>query len=431
LAALVDEAGLSHAGLARRVNERMTARRCPSKYNHSSVARWISGGATPQGDVPHVLADVLAQRLGRPVRLADVGWAELAGWDSAAVGMEWAHDLARAVDIAVELWTCEVDRKELIAAASAGAATSEVALRWLVSPPDERAERDAGRRRVGLRDVEAVRAMRRHLKAIDDTHGGVAALPMGVEYLRREVAPLLRGSYDDSTGRALFGVVAEVTLAVGWMAYDSARQGLARRYMVQALRLSHAAGDRLFGGRAVAAMSHQALHLGDVSLAIDLARAARAGTAGAVTPTAAAMFAAMEACAQAAAGEAGLSVSALRDAERAFARSDRADDPDWIDFDEGGLAGHPARAFRDLGQYEQAERYAAESIALCQPSHVRTRVQRQAILASAQAQAGRLDEARATGQQAAAEARGLRSVRARDDVARLNRLLAPGQPAAG
>src|SRR3712207_7413401 len=42
--------------------------------------------------------------------------------------------------------------------------------------------------------------------------------------------------------------------------------------MLFALRLSHAAGDRLFGGRVLAAMCHQALHLGNVREGLALGR---------------------------------------------------------------------------------------------------------------------------------------------------------------
>jgi hypothetical protein len=147
---------------------------------------------------------------------------------------------------------------------AATAVTSEVALRWLVSPPDGRVERDAGPRWVGDSDIEAVRAMQASLKAIDDGHGGGVVLPMAVEYLRGEVAPLLHARYSDAVGRALFSATAEFTLGVGWMAYDAGKHGLAQRYMAQALRISHAADDRAFGGRILAAMSHQALHLDDM-----------------------------------------------------------------------------------------------------------------------------------------------------------------------
>jgi hypothetical protein len=302
---------------------------------------------------------------------------------------------------------------------AAAAVTSEVTLRWLVSPPQERVQRDTGPGWVGHSDIEAVRAMQSSLKAIDDTHGGGVALPMAVEYLRGEVAPLLHSRYSEAMGRALFSATAEFTLCVGWMAYDAGKHGLAQRYMAQALRTAHAANDRAFGGRILAAMSHQALHLGDVRHGLDFACAARTGSRNAVTPTMTAMLAAMEACAHAARGDASPCLRALTDADRAFERSNPSEDPPWVDFDEGGLAGHLARSFRDLNRPREAEQFAVRSIQLCRPTHLRTRVQRYAILASANAQQGNLEGACAVGRQALEEMGRLRSKRTLDDVARL------------
>jgi transcriptional regulator with XRE-family HTH domain len=341
----------------------------------------------------------------------------------AEVGLQWADDLDDAVAVLIELWGCRLDRREFLAAMGAAAVISEVALRWLVSSPDGRVERDAGSRWVGDSDVKAVRAVQQSMKAIDDGHGGGVALPMAVEYLRGEVAPLLRGRYTDTVGRELFGATSQFTLGVGWMAYDAGKHGLAQRYMAQALRLSHAANDRAFGGRILAAMSHQALHLGDVRHGLDFACAARAGTQGAVTPTTAAMLAVMEACAYAARGDAAPCLRALSDAERAFARSSPGEDPPWVDFDEGGLAGHLARSFRDLDRPREAERFAVRAIQLCHPTHLRTRVQRYAILTSAHAQQGDLERACAVGRQMLAAVGRLRSRRTLDDVARLVQLL--------
>jgi transcriptional regulator with XRE-family HTH domain len=341
----------------------------------------------------------------------------------AEIGLQWADDLDQAVEVLIELWTCRLDRREFLVAMAATGVISEVALRWLVSSPDERVERDGGSQWVGDSDVEAVRAMQASLKAIDDEHGGGVALPMAVEYLRGEVAPLLQGRYRDPVGRALFSATAELTLGVGWMAYDAGKHGLAQRYMAQALRLSHAANDRAFGGRILAAMSHQALHLGDVRHGLDFACAARAGTRGAVTPTTAAMLAAMEACAYAARGDAAPCLRTLSDAERAFDRSNPGEDPSWVDFDEGGLAGHLARSFRDLNRPREAERFAVRSIQLCRPTHLRTRVQRYAILASAHAQQGDLDSACAVGRRMLAAVGRLRSRRTLDDVAHLVQLV--------
>jgi hypothetical protein len=323
----------------------------------------------------------------------------------------------------IDLWRSRLDRREFLAAMAATAVTSEVALRWLVSPVDARVERDAGARLVGHSDIDVVRAMQQSMKAIDDRHGGGVALPMAVEYLRGEVAPLLRGRYTDTVGRALFSATSEFTLGVGWMAYDAGKHGLAQRYMAQALRMSHAANDRAFGGRILAAMSHQALHLGDVRHGTDFACAARAGTQGATTPTIVTMLAAMEACAHAARGDGSLCLRALSHAERAFARSTPGEDPPWVEFDEGALAGHLARCFRDLDRPREAERFALRSIQLCQPTHLRTRAQRHAILAGAYAQQGELEEACAVGRQALAEVGRLRSTRTLDDVARLVQLV--------
>ncbi len=217
---------------------------------------------------------------------------------------------------------------------------------------------------------------------------------MAVAYLRREVGPLLGGSYTDSAGRALLSVVAELALDVGWMAYDSASHRWGARYMTQALRLSHAAGDRLFGGRVMAAMSHQALHLGQVRLAVDLARAAQLGAGQGAPPRARAMFAAMEAMAQAADQNPPAAAAALTVAEKALARAGSGDDgPDWLDFDEGGLWGHAARAYRYLDDGAACERHAERATALCQQSHGRTRAQRQAILATGQLRGGNVDQA--------------------------------------
>jgi hypothetical protein len=176
-------------------------------------------------------------------------------------GLQWADDLDGAVAALVELWRCHLNRREFLGAMGAMAVTSDAALRWLIAPPDDTVERTSGSLRVGLGDVDGIRAMRLNLKAVDDARGGGAALPLAVAYVRREVAPLLRGRFTDSIGRSLFSATAEFTLGVGWMAYDAGRHGLAQQYMTQALRMSHAANDRAFGGRILAAMSHQALHL--------------------------------------------------------------------------------------------------------------------------------------------------------------------------
>ena len=149
--------------------------------------------------------------------------------------------------------------------------------------------------------------------------GGGAAYPMASAYLLNEVSPLLKGSYTGKVGTDLLAIVAELNLDLGWMAYDAGHQNRARHHMLDSLRMSHRSqGRSLFGGRVLTALSHQALYLGREREALDLVRAARAGTSAMATPSVAAMFAAMEACALAAAGDHAQCESTLAAAEAAL-----------------------------------------------------------------------------------------------------------------
>jgi transcriptional regulator with XRE-family HTH domain len=294
-------------------------------------------------------------------------------------------------------------------------------LHWLLGAHrTETVARESGWRRIGAGDVRRVQAVRHRLKEMDNSLGGGAALPMAVGYLRQEVPPLLDGQYDDSTGKALIGAVAEMALDVGWMAYDAGNHPEARRQMLYAMRLAGIAGDRLFGGRAACAMSHQALHLGQLGEAVDLARAARTSTKGVAGSVASAMFSAMEACAFAAAGERQDCFAALRAAETAIQRARPGQDqPAWLDFDNGGVAGHAARAMCALGRPKEAQEFATYAITSCLPGHSRTRAQREALLATALHQEKDLEHAAAVGEQVVNDAWSLQSEHVRGEVKRL------------
>ena len=302
---------------------------------------------------------------------------------------------------------------------------SDAAANLLQEPDCERIGSNGKARRINPGDVIRLRGMCEQLKNIDNSHGGGAALPMAMWYLRHETPPLLDGlTKGEPAGRALIDVIALFWLEAGWMAYDAAGQQLATQNFAQALRLAHAAGDRLLAGRALAAMSHQAIYLGQVRQAIDYAQAARATTRIAATPRTIAMLAAMEACAHAAAGDAASCDKALDDAAAAVTLIRTQPEPDGVDFDEGGYWGHAARASRDLGRLEEAERYAQKSVGLCLPAHCRTRAQRYAIHAGAHLRMGEIDAAAAAGEHIVGEAWNLHSSHVFREIAQLARELA-------
>jgi transcriptional regulator with XRE-family HTH domain len=275
-------------------------------------------------------------------------------------------------------------------------------------------------RRVTPGDLVRLRGMRAHLKSIDNSHGGGAALPMATWYLRHEVLPLLDQGRGGPLARPLLEVVAEAELDVGWAAYDAGQQPLATRYFTDALRLSHAARNRLLGGRILTAMSHQAIYLGNRRQAVDFAQAARGLTRQIATPRMVAMEAAMEACAHAAAGNPRACHTALRDAGEALALiADGQPDPDWLDFDEGGYWGHAARAHRDLGELRRAEECALKAVGMCLAPHSRTRAQRNTIQATAHLRLGEVEAAVAAGEQVIREAWNLHSRHVFGEIAEL------------
>ena len=279
--------------------------------------------------------------------------------------------------------------------------------------------------RDGERDLARLHTMRVHLKAIDNASGGLAALPMTEWYLQHEVLPLLSASSSGAPSRALLGVVARFELDAGWMAYDTDDQDRTTAHLAAAVRLARAAGDRLFSARVLAAMSHQAIHLGHRRQAIEFAQGARAVTRPIRTPGTTAMLAAMEACAHAAADDARRCLRALDEAATALTSTADAEEPDWLDFDEGAYWGHAARAYRDLGQAAKAEQCAAKSVGLCRPAHARTRAQRTTIQATAWLDLGDADAATAAAEQVVREAWVLHSGRVLGEVALLARAIRP------
>lgn len=425
LQALIQEAGCSNAGLARRVNMCGSEHGLDLRYDKTSVARWLRG-QQPRGRAPAVIAEALGRKLGRAVSIDEIGMAD--GKNLATgIGLHFAPTVPGAIEQVCELWRSDVGRREFLTGSTvAVSALVEPSRDWLITRPDQGVARDGGAR-VGMADVDAVRATTQALTELDHRFGSGHVRPVVVHYLDSVVAGLLSGSYHEGVGRELFSAVARLTELAGYMAVDTGQPGLAQRYYIQALRLAQAAGDRGYGGYILAAsMSHLAAALGNPREIAQLARAAQEGARGQVTATVQAMFHAAEARGHALLGDSrAFSVSATRAIE-AMDRSDPSRDPAWIaHFDQAYLADELAHAHRDLGQATEAARCAEEALAV----HPQTRIRRRAIdlfvLADAQVQRRNLDEACHTGAQAVALLSGLRSDRGTEYLDDFRRRLEP------
>jgi hypothetical protein len=347
-------------------------------------------------------------------------------------GLEFAPDWRHGVDVAAELWRGDMQRRDLLQGAGfSAAAFMAPAMRWLTSPLDERPS-GGGERLVGEPDIDMVRQITGVYRTLDNQYGGGHVRESVVRFLDNEVAVLLRGRYDAHTGKALLSAAAEATQLAGWATYDLGMNGLAQQYMVQALRLAAAAGDRALGAEILAAMSHQAAYMRAAAEAVDLARAAGRVAADAGVAAIQAESAVLEAQGYAAGGDEAACAVALDRAERALDRADRTSEPQWIGyFDEAYLAAKFGHCFTALGRGDLAERFAVRSLEMDGRHYARGRQFNLVLLAVAHAQAGDPEQASVIGTQAAEAAEGLRSARARDYLKDLANRLAPhvGLPA--
>jgi transcriptional regulator with XRE-family HTH domain len=402
LQALIQEAGCSNAGLARRVNMVGAERGLDLRYDKTSVARWLRG-QQPRGRAPGIIAEALGRKLGRTVTIDEIGMAN--GKNLATgVGLQFAPTVVGAIEQVCELWRSDVGRRDFLSgSAVAASALVEPSRDWLITGADTQVARTAGAR-VGPPDVDAVRAMTAALTEMDHRFGSGHVRPVVVHYLNSVVSGMLSGSYREAVGRELFAAAARLTELAGYMAVDTGQPGLAQRYYIQALRLAQAAGDRAYGGYVLAAsMSHLAAELGNPREIAQLARAAQEGARGRVTPRVQAMFHAAEARGHALLGDARTCHEAAGRALAALERvePDSGDDPDWIaHFDGAYLADELAHCHRDLGEAQSAARYASQAL----EGHPESRARRRAIglvlLASAQVQQREVEQACYTGTRA-------------------------------
>ncbi|MEU8994118.1 transcriptional regulator [Streptomyces caniferus] len=411
LRSLIQEASLSNSALARQVNVLGEAQGLDLRYDKTSVSRWL-GGQRPRGRVPAIIAEALSGKLGRTVSTEEIGMAN-GNSVTCGVGLHFAATVEDALEQVRELWHMDAESRGLLSrSAMTASALVEPSRDWLISSPDPQVARN-GRLgpRVGMTDVELVRATTQALAELDHRVGSGYVRPVVVSCLSSVLSGLMDGSYGETTGRQLFAAAARLTEFAGYTALDTGQAGLAQRYYIQALRLAQAADDRCYGGYVLAAgLSRLAVGAGCSREAVQLARAAQEGTRGRAPLAAQALFYAAEARGYAMLGDARMCKILADKATDAMAHAVPGDGPEWIaHFDRAYLADELAHCYRDLKQPRPAVRRAEEALA----RHPRTRVRRRAIdlllLASVLAQAGDVEEACRAGVQAVALLSRLRS----------------------
>ncbi|WP_327298585.1 transcriptional regulator [Streptomyces sp. NBC_01197] len=408
LDALLDEAGMSHAGLAVRVNRAGRARGMSLRYEHTAVARWLKG-QRPRGQVPDLLCEVLGTWLRRTVTLDDIGL----GVPGAPAPVHTTA-LCGFVERAAALWRSDAQQRPHLRGTAPVTGTPAVLPVWeWENPPEDTDVSRGGSCRVGRADTGTLRAARTHYEQMYRKAGGVATRARIVGFLNSGTAPLLRGSYSDATGRELLRATGGLVAIAGICAYDSDEQGLAQRYFHQALRLAKASGDRALGAYVVALLVNQALFMREYRQAVAFAEAALRTAGRELTPALGSDLHAMQGKAYAYLGDAGSALACIGRAEEAAGRIRPGAEPDETGYVQPGLVNvQVAEALLRLGDLPAARAQAVAAAAA--PAHDRGRVHRLAVLARIELRQGDADRGVATAVEMAVQARGMESRRLRD-----------------
>ncbi|GGR52584.1 sporulation protein [Streptomyces netropsis] len=410
LISLMAEAKVSNKGLAKRMRDLAAQRGDHLGTTHVSVQRWRDGAGI-QPKTAAIAAAALSAKLQRTVAPIDLGFfgkSEPAA--PLAVGYPASSADALAMLDGLSEKSAEVSGSGSFVIAEGD--LSSAVLSWMVARPDGIPVERAGGQRVGMRDVRAIRTAGKMFMELDFQFGGGHGHKALRHYFRHEVLPLLDASYSEKVGSALFGAAAEIAQLLAWTAYDSGNHRLAHQYLTSTLRLSQVTGDRMFGGRILANLSHQANYLGNHTQSVQLARAALEGAQGRATPRAMSMFAAMEARALANLGDPRGAGRAMNEAERYFERAGTAEDPEWLSyFDSAELMGEFCHCFRDLRQRAEALLHAERAVNETDPKYARTLGFCRMVLAQSQLLNGELETAVATASLAVEAGDSLQSAR--------------------
>ncbi|MGW5335645.1 sporulation protein [Streptomyces bauhiniae] len=424
----INVSGMSHHALAGRVNALAQAAGLDVRYTHTSVVNWTRRGMTPKPPVPSLIARALAERLGRPLDVAEIGMSTVRE-NAEGLGLDFARDTAEAVRHAVTFWSTveHLDRRRFLRRTFAVGAYGAPVTRWLGVPVDSGAAHH-GTQRVGREDLAELWQAADEAQRWDSKYGGGNWRSSSVtRCLARRAAPLLHGSYSDEIGRGLFSVTAELARVAGWSAVDTGHHDIGQRHFVQALRMARAGGAVDIGCHVMANMALQTLLRGYPDEAIDMVQGAYDRSRGRAGHRVLGFAKLIEARAHARAGDARAAAASLVTSERCLEQAEHdADEPAWIRyFTHARLSADAVEVHRDLRNPAAAWRWNAQAAAMSPDDFARSVGLRLTVLATTHLQEGDLDQGLSLGNRAIDILGRVASARARDYVADVTVALTP------
>jgi hypothetical protein len=431
LATWISKSGRSYQQVADEVCRLARQHRPPlnAAPDSSRVSRWVAG-EQPRGIMPDLIAEALTGlcRLAYSLSRADIGMAPTSSGQGGS-RLPWHPD-------AVIKAVLDMTRNDLISQQPdpegtllTGDDLLDAVRPWLHQAPGDLPQPDRPGR-IGLADVEKIRATTAAFRAWDNQHGGGLSRDAVVAQLKATTELLRHGRMSDAVGRELFSAVADLASVAGWMTHDAGRSPEGQQYLLLGLRAAAEAGDIAIAAHLLNCLSRVANHLGRVDDALEMVQLAQYGTRKLPAGRIRAVLAALEARYLAITGDISGFHRAAGAAADGLAAASPGNDPEWVQwFDPAeyhatiGIA-HLLAARHQPGLVRAAITMTGQAIPLRPAERARSRAFDHIGLARAHVLAGELDAAGNAAATAIDIAGGVASTRLADRMAELDADLA-------
>ncbi|MCZ4101087.1 hypothetical protein [Streptomyces sp. H39-C1] len=228
--------------------------------------------------------------------------------------------------------------------------------------------------RIGAGEVRAVTHAVATIFNHDRDHGSSPLRQAASQALHTAYQWLQGATYTERTGRKLRSATGALSIAAGWLSYDSGRAGDAHSLYGEALAAARIADDPALEAHAFGCLSLLAKAKGRPREAISAAQGAQSVARALGSPRMLALFHLREAGGWALMGDLGATDAAIVRTHRLYAQGPSEADPNWLEFfTPGELAGLESLARADLGQHERAATGAEQAVLLHGTAYARNR----------------------------------------------------------
>lgn len=267
--------------------------------------------------------------------------------------------------------------------------------------------------RLGIGDVERIRAITPALYTYDHALGGGALHEVAAQALRKVHHALNHCTYGERVERSLYAAAGDLAASAGWFAYDAGRQQEATALYNEALQAGILAGDGMLQARVWSNLAMQARLLGRDQEALRIGRAAVETRQAKADPWLMALLHCRQAIGNGRIGDRARAERSLARAESAYDHA-QGEPAAWLSFlTPAELTGLAGAAHQALGKHRRAQELTASALDMLPARFERNRAYYKLQRAEALLDGGDVEQAAAEAGEGATLAARIHSERVR------------------